>query len=99
MKSSEYRYQIESIHYEVTQDPAWLLSESDFKLFVDLAMHCKSGNLVLENWKIFLSGEGLKSPESYFEWWEVNRPDNIEMKQPEKKKSPFDEVKRKVGMW
>ena len=96
MKSSEYRYKIESIHFDCTDDPHWLLSDSDFKLFDDMALHCKAGNLVLENWKIFLDGRGEKSPESYFEWWGVNRPDKIDMVHPEKKKSPFDEVKKVV---
>lgn len=93
MKASEYRYQIELIHHEITNDPEWLLTDNDFKLFVDLAMSGKSGNLVLENWRIFLSGIGCKTPIAYFEWWEINRPDNIELAKPEKKKSPFDEVR------
>ena len=98
MKSSEYRYNIERIYFESTNINNWLLTDDDFKLFVDLAMSCKAGNLVLENWKIFLDGNGEKTTVEFFEWWSEYRPDKIEMVQPEKKKSPFDEVKKRVGM-
>jgi len=92
MKPSEYRYQIESAHYEVTQKGDWLMNDSQFKLFADMARDCKSGELVLDNWKIFLGSDG-GSPEDYFEWWNEYRPDKIDY-EPEKKKSPFDGVKK-----
>ena len=99
MTPSEYRYEIESAHYEITKNGFFLLTSDQFQLFADMARHSGSGSLVIDNWKIFLGGNGEKSPESYFEWWNEYRPDKIDMVHPEKKKSPFDDAKRKVGLW
>lgn len=105
MTESQYRYEIEAAHYEITKDGSFLLSDDQFKLFADMARHSKSGSLVLDNWKIFLGGDGEKSPESYFEWWNKYKPwENEDSEKavvwnPDKKKSPFDAVKKKVGMW
>lgn len=105
MTPSEYRYHIESIYAEVMKVNNWLMTDSDFKLFADMARLSGSGNLVLKNWKIYLSGNDEKTPEEYFDWFEYNRPD-VEKTEDEKqdiieekkKKSPFDDVKRKVRM-
>ena len=101
MTPSEYRYKIELIHHEETGIKDFLLSEELFTLFIEMAKTAKTGNLVLENWKIFIGGGG--SVNDFFDWWMENRPDkmdsDIEVENTiEKKKSPFDDVKKKVRM-
>jgi hypothetical protein len=110
MTSSEYRYHIEKIHYECIGDPSFLLSDEQFQQFVLMAKSATSGNLVLENWKIYLGGGG--NYEDFYEWWCEYRPDKLEIDKQEdivragvidgkdsgkeKKKSPFDAVKKRV---
>lgn len=105
MTQSEYRYEIEKAHYEITSNGSFLLTDSQFKLFADMARHSKTGSLVLDNWKIFLGSENNGTPEDYFEWWNKYKPWEIDDSEkavkwnPEKKKSPFDAVKKRVEMF
>ncbi len=103
MTPSEYRYHIEKTYVEIFEERSFLLTDDQFQLFSDMAKHCGKGSLVLDNWKIFLDGGG-ESPEDYFEWWNKYKP--YESEETEKavkwnpdKKSPFDEVKRKVKIF
>ena len=91
----------------------WLITEDQFQQFVLMAKASESGNLVLENWKIFLSGGGVY--DDFYQWWMKYRPDKQEIEKQEtvmgagissaskngigeKKKSPFDAVKKTIGM-
>lgn len=104
MNPSDYRYQIESIYADCLNVNDWLLTDDQFQQFVLMGKKYKGG-LVLDNWKIFLSGGGIV--DDFYEWWMEYRPDRLEgdsgsgensEKGEEKKKSPFDAVKKKVRM-
>ncbi len=64
-----------------------------------IAKGCKSVP-GLDNWKIFIDGGGIV--DDFYDWWIKNRPDKLEDEdkpaEPEKKKSPFDRVKKVVKM-
>ena len=100
MNPSEYRYQIEKIYAESLSVNDWLLTDDQFQQFVLIAKGCKSGGLVLDNWKIFIDGGGIV--DDFYDWWLEQRPDKLEGSEqpvvPEKKKSPFDSVKKIVRM-
>lgn len=111
MTSSEYRYHIEKIYAEVIGVNDWLIKDDQFQEFVTVAKTAGTGNLVLENWKIYLSGGGAS--DDFYDWWCEYRPDKLEIEKVEvmesagisgsvegekKKKSPFDSVKKIVGM-
>ncbi len=108
MKAAEYRYLIERTYSEVLDVNDWLLSDNQFLQFVSMAKTAGSGKLVLENWKIYLNGGG--DPADFFDWWDQYRPDKLEgdsdkiqdkeevTKKVDGKSSPFDAVKKNVGM-
>jgi hypothetical protein len=63
-----YREEIEKIY-------GWEINDKMYQGFCDIARHCGSGKLVLDNYSLFLRSEKKKSPYSFFEWWETYRPD------------------------
>lgn len=98
MTPSEYRYHIEKIYSEVSGKMDWLISDDQFNDFVLMAKTAGSGNLVLENWEIYLNGDGIS--DDFYEWWSEYRPDKLDGPIApvieEKKKSPFDAVRKEL---
>lgn len=68
MKPADYKTLIIKSYKKITGADYWNISDEDFKIFCDIAIYCKQGKLVLENWELYLGSNDDKTVSGFQEW-------------------------------
>jgi hypothetical protein len=88
MTPSNYKNLIIEACQEITKNPHWYLSDSDFKYFSDVAKACQSGKVVLDNWRLYLKNGNIGTAKDFYDWCIDNFLDD------DSEDNPFKDVKK-----